>query len=264
MDNNYVRVDRQSICMGDDCTAPNEKLLSVGERDRLSDIFRMIADYLPQMQDVIWAVDSGKKVVGYILMAGKEQVRYELCPEDQIFCKLDIEAFHCSYFHRRSFEYRAGEDGETVEKYPECGTLFDKVKRCMEERFLYKLELKGGSLCIWGEWFGRPHDNFHVIETVQWEKDGAALHFKDGGALYVSDPAGIVNEKERLIIRDASRVLWTWYSYGRERTYENLYVRQYTKSAEGEIMRAEGRRGDIKNGDGTKFCPLEENAVFLG
>ena len=47
---------------------------------------------------------------------------------------------------------------------------------------------------------------------------------------------GIINENERLVIKDATRVLWVWYDYCREHTYENLYVRQYTKSADGKII----------------------------
>ena len=75
---------------------------------------------------------------------------------------------------------------------------------------------------------------------------------------------GIINENERLVIKDATRVLWVWYDYGREHTYENLYVRQYTKSADGKIIRAEGKRHAIKKDDGVVFCPVGENAVDLG
>lgn len=263
MDNKYVRVDRQSVCMGDDCTAPNEKMLSVGERDTLSDIFQKIAVYLPQMCDVIWAVDSGKKVIGYIVMDTNKQARYELCLEDKVFYEMDIEALHCSYFHQGSFEYRNGKDDEIIERYPECRTLLDKVRCCMKKRFLYELKVKGGSLCIWGEWFGRPHDNFHIIETVRWEKNGIVLNFKEEECLYISNPTGIVNEKDRLVISDATKILWTWYSYGKKHTYDNLYVRQYTKSVNGVIIREEGKRRDIKNIDGTVFWSIGENAVCI-
>lgn len=134
----------------------------------------------------------------------------------------------------------------------------------MKKHSLCKLKVKGGSLCIWGEWFGRPYDNFHVIETVQWEKDEIILHFRGEESLYISNPVGIVNEKKSLVIRDATRILWRWYYYGREHTYENLYVRQYTKSAGGKIIRAEGKRRDIKDDDGIVFRPMEENAIYLG
>lgn len=264
MNNKYVRVDRQSVCMGDDCTAPNEKLLSVCEKDMLSDIFQKISVCLPQMCDVIWAVDSGKKVIGYIITDANNQVRYELCLKDQVFCELGIEAMHCSYFHQKSFEYQNEKNGRIIEKYPECRNLFDKVRCCMNERFLYELKVNGGSLCIWGEWFGRPCDNFHTIETVQWRNNEVILQFKDEEFLSVSSPVGIVNEKAHLVIRDASQILWTWYPCGREHTYENLYVRQYTKRADGTILQAEGKRCDIKNSDGTVFYPVGDNAVYLG
>lgn len=259
----YVRVDRESVCMGDDCTAPNEKLFPVRERDMLSDIFQMIAGYLPHMRDVVWAVDSGKKIVGYIVMEMNEQVRYEFCLEDQVFCGLDMKALHCSYFHQRRFVYTNKEDGSVVEKYPECRTLLDKVKCCMRERFLYELKVKGGSLCIWGEWFGRPHDNYHIVDTVRWEKDQIILRFNEEEGLYINNPVGIINESERLVIKDAERILWVWYYYGREHTYENLYVRQYTKSTDGKIIRTEGKRRDVKDGDGVVFRLMGENAICL-
>ena len=69
----------------------------------------------------------------------------------------------------------------------------------MQERFLYELKVKGGGLCIWGEWFGRPHDNFHIVDTVRWEKNEIILRFEEGEALYISNPMGIINEKEQLI-----------------------------------------------------------------
>ncbi len=258
-----IRVDRESVCMGDDCTAPNEKRFPIRESDMLSDIFQMIAGYLPYMRDVVWAVDSGKKIVGYIMMDMNGPVRYEFCLEDQVFYKLDMKALHCSYFYQGKFVYTNGEDGAVVEKYPECKTLLDKAKRCMKERFLDELRVKGGSLCIWGEWFGRPHDNFHIVDTVQWTKNEIVLTFNEEESLYISNPVGIINENERLVIKDATRVLWVWYDYGREHTYENLYVRQYTKSADGKIIRAEGKRRDIKKDDGVVFFPVGENAVCL-
>ena len=140
-----LRVDRESVCMGDDCTVPNEKLFSIKENDMLSDIFRMIANYLPHMRDVVWAVDSGKKIVGYIMMDMNGQVQYEFCLEDQVFYKLDMKALHCSYFYQEKFVYTNGENGVVVEKYPECKTLLDKAKCCMKERFVDELKAIGNN-----------------------------------------------------------------------------------------------------------------------
>lgn len=65
---------------------------------------------------------------------------------------------------------------------------------------------------IWGEWFGRPYDNLHTVESICWEKDKLTIDFIGGESLYISSPADIVNEENHLMIGDAERVLWVWYS----------------------------------------------------
>ncbi len=129
-----IRVDRDSVCMADDCTAPNEKWLNVEDDDMISDMFQKVALYLPKLRDAIWAVDSGEQVLGYIFIDG-DITHYEFCQKDCIFSNLKIEALHCSHFYLYSFYYRNGKNGELIEKYPECKTLLEKVKCCMKERF---------------------------------------------------------------------------------------------------------------------------------
>lgn len=43
-----LTVDRESVCMGDDVTAPNEKIFPVAENETLSDVMEKICAYLPQ------------------------------------------------------------------------------------------------------------------------------------------------------------------------------------------------------------------------
>jgi hypothetical protein len=50
---------------------------------------------------------------------------------------------------------------------------------------------------------------------------------------------------KELVVGNAQSVLWGWYAYGKPYTYENMYVRQYMKNAEGTIRRAEGKRSDV-------------------
>ena len=259
LDHNQIRVDRESVCMGDDFNAPNEELLDLGDRDKFSDVLKKVAYYLPQMSDVVWAVDSGKKVLGYILMDQNRQHRFELCQRDKLFSDMGIRALHCSYFHSHSFMHNV--NGVITEIFPKQKTLLDKVKYSMKERFLEELKIEGGSLCIWGEWFGRPYDNFHTVESVRWERTKISIHFDQGESLYISNPTKTVNQKRKLLIGDASKVLFVWYEYGKEHTYDNMFVRQYTKSEDGKILRAEGKRRDVNNNDGVVFLPLGKNAV---
>lgn len=131
------------------------------------------------------------------------------------------------------------------------------------KRFSKRLKIDGGSLCIWGEWFGRPFDNFHVVETVCWEKDEIKIYFQGGESLYIQNPTKIINEEKQLVIGDAASVQWEWYYYGKEQVYENMYVRQYIKNADGTIIRTEGKRSEIKAGEGSLFSPVKEEAVWL-
>lgn len=127
-----------------------------------------------------------------------------------------------------------------------------------------ELLIEGGSLCIWGEWFGRPYDNFHAVKSVRWENDVIEINFSAGESLHISNPVKIVNEEKQLIIEDASKILFTWYYYGREQTYENLYIRQYIKNADGNIMRAVGKHRDVHENGGIIFIPKDKNAILIG
>lgn len=66
------------------------------------------------------------------------------------------------------------------------------------------------------------------------------------------------------MIEDASKILFTWYYYGREQTYENLYIRQYIKNADGNIMRAVEKHRDVHENDGIIYIPKDKNAIFIG
>lgn len=259
--NNQISVDRESVCMGDDVNAPNEKILDLDEKDLLSDVLGKVAAYLPQMSDVIWAVDSGRKVLGYIIMDKNQEICYELCQPDMFFSEMKISALHCSYFYRNRFI--SDVNGEVTERFPEQKTFLDKVKHCMKERFLEELQIEGGTLCIWGEWFGRPYDNFHRVKSVRWERDEIVIYFDRDELLRISNPSKIVNEEKQLLIGDASKVLWVWYYYGKERTYDNMYVRQYRKDKDGIIFRAEGKRRDVKNDDGIAFRAKGAKAICI-
>ena len=81
--------------------------------------------------------------------------------------------------------------------------------------------------------------------------------------MYISNPKNIVNEEKQLLIGDASKVLFVWYYYGKEQTYENMYVRQYSKDSDGNILRSEGKRRDVGINDGTEFHAKGENAVCI-
>lgn len=257
-----ISITRESVCMGDDCTAPNEKHIEVLENDKMTHVFSKIVTYLPKMENVIWAIDTGKKVLGYIVMDKDTHCCFELCDSDQLFLNMDIHHLHCSYFHSGSFTYQTAEN-VVIEKYSECKTLLEKVKCQMKECFLEELKIKSGSIQIWGEWFGRPYDNIHVVKSVQWSKSEIVIHFNKGESLYIKHPSIITNEENKFMIEDATEILWVWYDYGKEPTYDHLYVREYLKDEKGVIMRVEGKRKEVNDQSGIIYSPKNKIALII-
>ena len=94
-----------------------------------------------------------------------------------------------------------------------------------------------GALRVWGDWFGRPHDNVHVLSLSRGFGDGLVLRFLEGETLTVWEPRGLVIDPSRpllamrtrpsVTVSTARRVRWEWYLYGRPRTADNLRFRDY-------------------------------------
>ena len=240
-----IKITRASVCMGDDVTAPNTGYLELNEKDMLSDILKKTEKYLPQMSDAVWSVENCGKVLGYIVMDKCKRPVYELRQPDTLFSEMNVRSLYCSYFPNKD------------------KTFSEKIRCFTEKNFAEGLLIKRGTIQIWGEWFGRPYDNIHIIESVKWSSTEIIIHFDQGETLYITDPVKIINEEKQFIISDASKVLFTWYYYGKEQTYDNLYVRQYIKNVDGNILRAEGKRRDIGSSEGHPFQTFSKNAVRI-
>jgi hypothetical protein len=98
-------------------------------------------------------------------------------------------------------------------------------------------DVKAGALRFFGEWFGRPYDNYHVIESAEAKGNCLVLTFNEKETLSVWNPSGFKISADEFQIDSASRILWKWFYYGRPRTQENLYFEDYV--VEGEKVRTE-------------------------
>ena len=90
--------------------------------------------------------------------------------------------------------------------------------------------VKRGSLRIWGEWFGRPYDNFHTLVRCE-EQDYLRLTFHQGETLFVWSPRSLSMNNAKFRIKTAVRVRWEWFYYGRPQVQENLYFMEFEKSS---------------------------------
>ncbi len=112
------------------------------------------------------------------------------------------------------------EDSETKKRNPEE----------LEELLKSKNNLfKGGTIRIYGDWFGKPHDNYHSIESADFDRElnRLTLKFKEGERLEIHNPNQIFESLTFLKILTADRVRLTWFYYGKTQEKENQYFIDY-------------------------------------
>lgn len=77
-----------------------------------------------------------------------------------------------------------------------------------------KIKILGGSLCFYGDWFGRSYDNFHGIEHCFYQDDVLEIAFDERDRLIIFEPIGITNTDKEFSIKQSKLVKWSWFPYG--------------------------------------------------
>lgn len=77
-----------------------------------------------------------------------------------------------------------------------------------------EIKKRSGSICFYGEWFGRPYDNYHKIKGYSYTGDTLEIVFDQWEQLIVIEPSGIINTEKEFRISSAKQVKWSWYPYG--------------------------------------------------
>ncbi|KUR71831.1 hypothetical protein AQZ52_09625 [Novosphingobium fuchskuhlense] len=101
--------------------------------------------------------------------------------------------------------------------------------------------MKSGTLRIWGEWFGRPHDNIHFIVGAEADVDRLILMFNEGETLTVYSPEQGRFSEGVFSIWFATRVRWEWYYYGREHSAASLHFLDYQLCVESLALQTNWR-----------------------
>ena len=68
-------------------------------------------------------------------------------------------------------------------------------------------------MCFYGEWFGKPYDNFHRIIRSRYENDCLEIYFDHNEVLSIFHPSGITSDAKHLEIINASKVIWRYIPY---------------------------------------------------
>jgi hypothetical protein len=114
----------------------------------------------------------------------------------------------------------------------EAGRFAEQIKRQLPD-------MEPGTLRFWGEWFGRPYDNWHRLISCDAEANLLHMHFNEEEILSIWAPhdlrigPGRVQGRPILQIRLAERVRWEWFHYGRPHIAANRYFKEFVKTADG-------------------------------
>lgn len=119
------------------------------------------------------------------------------------------------------------------------------------------INLKSGSLRFFGEWFGKPLENYHTILEINYIEleDCLAITFDDKEILSVWNPYGITCNKKQFKIEKATWLRWAWYKYGCTKTPDNLLFV--------EFFRFNGVLTGRSNTECFDFSRLQEPAVEI-
>lgn len=139
---------RDSVCMGDDCTAPNARTEVDDSPVTVSDLLDRAADYVPHMSGSVWVVWVEDILAGFLEMSTSGYLLHsEPVLEGTLFPKLR-KSFskpqpaalhvHCAFYTMRDFCYQKGQNGPVVDQFPESSTLLDKVKCLIKSQSDYK------------------------------------------------------------------------------------------------------------------------------
>lgn len=89
-------------------------------------------------------------------------------------------------------------------------------------------EKPGGTLRFYGDWIGRPYDNYHKILECSFKDGILDITFDAGEMIKILNPSNIIFNDNKLIIKDSNCVDFLRYGYGKPQTEENLIINRYS------------------------------------
>jgi len=104
----------------------------------------------------------------------------------------------------------------------------DTLARIIAEKINLSLpKIKSGTLRFYGEWFGRPMDNYHQIIKANNQKNLLIIHFDNNEILHINAPSDFKISQETFTIKKSKGLIWQWYLYGAEQVNENIRILNY-------------------------------------
>lgn len=126
-----VLVERDSVCIGDDCTAPNSKYILFENGISLSSLLSQIAQYVPDYsgrQHTIWGIEHNRVPIAFLECDEHNEYKCILAHNDISADFLNEGKIYCRYF----FDYRGNLSTNLinirVSDHSGARALLDRVK----------------------------------------------------------------------------------------------------------------------------------------
>lgn len=136
----------------------------------------------------------------------------------------------------------------------EATQIMEEYSGVSRHREAINIQTKKGSICFYGDWFGRPFDDYKIIHNV-YDGEILEIKFKQYERLLVYHPEKICSTEQELTIEKAKKVKWIYPSYQSLST--ETFPITYTVG-DGKIIK--------ESKHGVEYLPMKEPffAVYLG
>ena len=94
-----IHAERDSVCIGDDVTAPNAKDFFFLRNKPIDDLMQSLCDYVPRMKDVVWEVACKGIVSGHLFSDETGQYQYKTTGSIQFISELPEHKIFCRYHY---------------------------------------------------------------------------------------------------------------------------------------------------------------------
>ena len=103
-----IHVERDSVCMGDDATAPNAESFSFAPNEPIDVLMQSLCGYVPQMKNVVWEIFCSNTAIGYILSDDTGRYQYEILGSVRIISELPTGKIFCKYHYENLEDFIEG------------------------------------------------------------------------------------------------------------------------------------------------------------